>query len=286
MEDIKAQMLRLLPHNNFFYRICKRYIDLYNSENNCNILTNGELRLMRSVLPHCKTVFDVGANVGDWTALAFEIKPDLQIHCFEPSEATFRHLVARNFDAEVTYNNCGLGSSTGEATLYVYRDGSGENSLYKRRGLEDGWGLDPQTQTETVVLQALDEYCKNENVHHIDFLKVDVEGHELEVFKGALGMIAQGKIKRIQFEYGGCNIDARVLLKDIFDFFAPYGYVFYKVFPCELRHVTRYDQRLENFQYQNWVIMAPDINDKKGLPPKTALGSKFLRNTTCYDATP
>ena len=93
----------------------------------------------------------------------------------------------------------------------------------------------------------------------IDLMKVDVEGHELEVFKGAVGMLAQGKIKRIQFEYGGCNIDSRVLLKNLFDFLVPYGYTFYKVFPRELRRVPRYDQRLENFQYQNWVVMANDV---------------------------
>ena len=88
----------------------------------------------------------------------------------------------------------------------------------------------------------------------MDFVKVDVEGHELEVFKGASGMLAQGKIKRIQFEYGGCNIDSRVLLKDIFDFLTPYGYAFYKVFPHLLRFVLRYDQRLEIFQYRDWVV--------------------------------
>ena len=87
-----------------------------------------------------------------------------------------------------------------------------------------------------------------------------MEGHELEVFKGAAGMLTQGKIKRIQFEYGGCNIDSRVLLKDLFEFLLPYGYAFYKVFPRELRRVLRYDQRLENFQYQNWVAMANDVS--------------------------
>ena len=87
-------------------------------------------------------------------------------------------------------------------------------------------------------------------------MKVDVEGHELEVFKGAQEMLAHKSIKRIQFEYGGCNIDSRVLLKDLFDFFQSYGYSLFKLFPHELRHVPRYDQRLENFQYQTWVVLS------------------------------
>jgi hypothetical protein len=58
-----------------------------------------------------------------------------------------------------------------------------------------------------------------------------------------------------QIEYGGCNIDARVFLKDMFELFSPFPYIFYKIYPRELRRVKRYDQRLENFQYQNWVVM-------------------------------
>ncbi len=257
MRNIKEQFQELLPRNAFLYRVCKRYVDRYNSENNDDIHTNGELRLMQTILPQCAIVFDVGANVGDWTALALEISPRLQIHCFEPSAATFQRLQAQ---VGAVCNNFGLSSTPGEMTLWVFADGAGTNSLYKRRGLEDGWGLAEQQQAETVRLDTLDAYCQRAGVQVIDLMKVDVEGHELEVFKGAAGMLAQGKIKCIQFEYGGCNIDSRVLLKDLFDFLVPYGYAFYKIFPRELRRVRRYDQRLENFQYQNWVAATNDVS--------------------------
>ncbi len=254
---IKEQFLKLLPRNAFLYRVAKRYVDRYNNENESNMHTNGELRLMQTVLPRCATVFDVGANVGDWMALALKINPRLKIHCFEPSTATFQRLQARGGGA--VCNNFGLSSAPSEMTLWVFAEGAGINSLYKRQGLEDGWGLAEQKQTETVRLDTLDAYCHRVGVPVIDLMKVDVEGHELEVFKGAIGMLAQGKIKRIQFEYGGCNIDSRVLLKDLFDFLLPYGFTFYKVFPHELRRVPRYDQRLENFQYQNWVAVTNDV---------------------------
>jgi FkbM family methyltransferase len=258
MKNIKEQLMELLPNNAFLYRVCKRYVDRYNSENNGDIHTNGELRFMQTILPKCETVFDVGANVGDWMALALDINPRLQVHCFEPSLATFKRLQAR--EGEAIRNNFGLSSASGEMTLWVFAAGAGINSLYKRQGLEDGYGLGEQQQAETVRLDTLDEYCQRVGVDVIDLMKVDVEGHELEVFKGAVGMLAEGKIKRIQFEYGGCNIDSGALLKDLFGFFVPYGYSFYKIFPQELRHVSRYDQRLETFQYQNWVVVANDVS--------------------------
>jgi len=91
---------------------------------------------------------------------------------------------------------------------------------------------------------------------NVDFLKVDVEGHELECFRGANTLLSNRRIKAIQFEYGGCNIDSRVFLKDIFAFFGDFPrYHFFKILPHGLRLVQTYDQRLDNFQYQNWAII-------------------------------
>lgn len=73
-------------------------------------------------------------------------------------------------------------------------------------------------------------------------------------------MLSEGLVDVIQFEYGGANIDARVLLLDIFNFFQPLNYKFYKIFPNGLRHIPRYDQQLENFKYQNWAIISSRLN--------------------------
>jgi len=245
----------LPPDNADLYRLCRRYVDTYNGENNDDMRTNGELRFLRQTLPNWQTVFDVGAHVGRWAELALQINPALNLHCFEPSQATYQRLLAKRFPPQVICNPFGLGSAEEERTLYVFEDGSGLNSLYRRHGLEAGWGLAPQQRMETVRLDTLDHYCREKSIDSIDFLKVDVEGHELEVFKGASQMLRERQIRAIQFEYGGCHIDARVLLKDLFEFLQPYGYTFYKIHPKELRRVERYDQRLENFQYQNWAVM-------------------------------
>jgi len=253
MRNIKRQLLALLPYNKFIYRAAKHYVDRQNGENDDNMQTNGELWFMRSVLPQCSIVFDVGANVGDWTALALGINPRQKIHCFEPSKATFQRLQVR---AGAIYNNFGLSSAPGEMELWVFDEGSGTNSLYKRQGLQDGYGSTEQQRKEVVRMDTLDAYCRRVGVQTIDLMKVDVEGHELEVFKGAKEMLAHKSIQRIQFEYGGCHIDSRVLLKDLFDFFQSYDYSLCKMFSHELRHIPRYDQRLENFQYQNWVALS------------------------------
>jgi FkbM family methyltransferase len=256
--SLKGKFLSaFVPANNrFLYGLCKRYIDLCNGENNDDMETNGELRLMRQVLPQCGTVFDIGANVGHWASLALKLNPYVNLHCFEPSRATYERLLANHFPSNIVCNNFGMSCAPGEAKLLIFEEDSGLNSLYRRQGLEDGWGLSSQKSEEAVHLETVDRYCQERGIKSVDFCKVDVEGHELEVFKGMSAMLRARQIKMIQFEYGGCNIDAGVLLKDIFGFFQSYDYAFYKIYPRQLRLMTRYDQRLENFQYQNWLIIA------------------------------
>jgi hypothetical protein len=66
-------------------------------------------------------------------------------------------------------------------------------------------------------------------------------------------------VRIVQFEYGGCNIDSRVLLKDLFAFFSDYRYLLFKIMPtCVEKHEV-YSQRLENFQYQNWIAVRSDV---------------------------
>ena len=251
---LKNCLRMLLPESNVLYRVCKNYADHYNSENNDVIETNGELYLMQRVLPHCQTVFDVGANVGHWATLAVGINPTLDLHCFEPSQATYQQLIANKFKAKVNYNNFGMGATPGTARLFVFDQGSGINSLYQRQGLES-FKLGIQQTEEVIRLDTIDHYCHEYGIKKIDFLKVDVEGHELEVFKGMRELLAQGRIDFIQFEYGGANIDSRVLLKDLFNLFQDFSYDFYKIYPHYLKKIARYDQRIENFQYQNWAIV-------------------------------
>lgn len=85
MRSIKRKLLALMPYNKCVYSAAKRYVDRQNVENDDNMYTNGELWFMRSVLPQCSVAFDVGANVGDWTALALSINPCQKIHCFVQS---------------------------------------------------------------------------------------------------------------------------------------------------------------------------------------------------------
>src|SRR6185312_7482525 len=127
------------------------------------------------------TFIDIGANVGFYTLLgASLVGPDGQVHSFEPTPSTF-DLLKRNTEEKRTVylNELALGSKKGEATLADFGLlESGLNSLVR---------LEYQSlpsQKITVPIITLDSYVKEKGIVP-KMLKIDAEGMELEILKGA-----------------------------------------------------------------------------------------------------
>lgn len=220
--------------------------------------TNGELRLLREVAAHLDTVLDVGANVGDWTASVVALRPTATIHAFEPCRSAYEVFLRRGFPDCVMPHRMALSSNAGTAPLYVFGEAGGLNSLHNRYGLEDGYGIRPADRTEDVQCQTVDAFCRDHSLRRVDFMKVDTEGHEIDVLQGSRDSLRSGILRRVQFEYGGTYIDSRRLLKDAFEAFKGLDYVLFRIVPNGLVAHLRYDQRLETFQYNNFVALHRD----------------------------
>jgi len=249
-----AALLARNPGSGAVYRLCEQFIDRYDNQTNWNPETNGETALLRKVMPNCRIVFDVGSHLGSWAEAALAINPRLEIHCFEASTTTHRLLTERTPPLPVIANPFGLGAVAETRTLYCFGDGNNANSLYRRSGLEM-IGFPPQTTTETVIIDTVDAYCARQGIAAIDFMKIDTEGHDLYVLQGASRLLTAKAIGAIQFEYGGCNIDSRVLLRDLFEYLAGVDYLPAKIMPNHIAVMPSYDARLENFRFQNWLAL-------------------------------
>lgn len=238
------------PKNHTVFRLCKLYVDRYRGENNRDKNRNGEYAYLKSTLPDCKVVVDAGAFQGDWTMQALEINPALQIHCFEPCKQNFG-LLAKNVGSRAKINECGLSDADATADFFAFSKVGQASSLYRRDGSPSALGT--QGTAETVLLKTLDGYSSEQGIKQIDLLKIDVEGHELAVLKGAARMLEESRIARIQFEYSSANIHSRVFFKDIYEFLRDFGYLVYKLYRSGRRPILEYSQELDNFQYANYV---------------------------------
>jgi len=214
--------------------------------------SSGETALLDALSPN-STVFDVGANRGEYALAVLDRRPLAQLHCFEPSKLTFDLLTKTLHNRAAVLNNCGLGEREDEMTLYSNGIGSGLASLSHRRLDHFGIHMD---QEEKVAITTLDNYCETRQIGTIDLLKVDVEGHEMDVFKGASRLLKNRKIKIVMFEFGGCNIDTRTYFQDFYYYFKSLGVSsLHRIAPTgNLVKVSQYSEDLEYFRTTNYVV--------------------------------
>ncbi|MBV8168682.1 MAG: FkbM family methyltransferase [Alphaproteobacteria bacterium] len=255
--DIPAieRFLQTAPRDLALYKACRDYASHFDGENDLDAYTNGEYRVLATLLPDCVVAFDVGANRGDWAETALALNPALQIHAFEPGAASFAALTGRGLPAAVRCNRLGLGAAAEQRELYALGTDTRLASLYRRTGLEDDYKIETPARGELVTITTLDAYCAEAGVAAIDYLKIDTEGHDLQVLRGGRGLVERGAVRFIQFEYGASNVESRDLLKDFFAFFAGTRYNLHKIHAEGFGHYPRYNVRLENFQYQNWLVV-------------------------------
>lgn len=253
MKNIFKKILYILSRSKILCKISSKIIDYCENQNNCDIETNGEAYFIDTHKDNFKVVFDVGANIGEWSNYIYKIKPDCNIYSFEPSKKTFEILQSNIDNERNKIYNIGLGDKNETITFYNYVNDSTLSSISKR---DEG-----EFNTELADFETLDNFCEKNSIDEISFLKIDTEGNEFSVLKGSEELISKGKIKYIQFEYGGTYIDANILLKDIFDFFKNKPYKIYKIMQKDIKEIKEYDPELENFQYSNYVAILKNANN-------------------------
>jgi FkbM family methyltransferase len=148
---------------------------------------NAECRFVAGVLGPGMTVLDIGAHHGLYTLLAARrVGPNGRVVAFEPSPREQRKLalnVCLSRCVNVQIEHCALGSSDSEADFFIV-DGmdTGCNSLRPPNVKEP-------TKLVQVPVRVLDACLKLRDIDRVDFIKMDVEGGELEVLKGAYGLL-------------------------------------------------------------------------------------------------
>ncbi len=195
-------------------------------------------------------IFDVGANQGQYATLATTIfKDKANIYSFEPGKTTFS-ILEKNTSAipNIHRNNIALGKEVSDATLHYDQTGSGLASLYERKLDHININF---SQNENVTVTTLDAFCGLQSINKIDFLKMDVEGNELDVLKGAHEMLKSKKITMLQFEFGGANIDSRTYFQDFY-LLLENKYVMYRVLQNGLKKINQYSELQEIFTTVNY----------------------------------
>jgi FkbM family methyltransferase len=162
------------------------------------------------------TILDVGANDGVSSIKFRDAFPAATIHAFEPVTKTFG-ILKRNVEKYkgIYCYQMALGANPGTAQIYL-TEHSTMSSLIRP---------DAPLGEETVRITTVDDFAAEQNIDRVDLLKVDAEGFDLEVLKGAGRLLNEGKVAFVLAEIGFHRGDHRHLLfDDVRDFLVSKGF--------------------------------------------------------------
>lgn len=222
---------------------------------------NGEAYVQRQVLAakapgDTLTVFDVGANLGEWTqSLLDQTKPSgsatLDIWAFEPTPESFERIRVRFADAvSVQCIPLALSNAPGRDRLVMASATGGTNTLSFDDSLARQAHAVSEVQKSTVA-----EFCKQNEIEDIHLLKCDTEGHDLRVIEGAKPLLAAERIDVFQFEYNHRWIYERAFLKDVFDIVADLPYTVAAMRSSRIELLRAWHPELDRFFEANYLLV-------------------------------
>ncbi len=203
----------------------KIYIDLNDPEPR-NVYLKGEFdpfffNVASTFLKSGSHFFDIGSNVGFCSfGLTFQVSTSVNFHLFEANKNLFSLLLkSRNLypNWNFSINNVCVSDKFGDSSFSVVEEQTGQSYVSEN------------SSTNFKINNLLiDEYCIKRNIKTIDFMKLDIEGYELNALKGASTLLKNKQIKSIYIEIIPENLNRYKLTHiDILNYLEKFDYNFY-----------------------------------------------------------
>ena len=172
-------------------------------------------------------VFDVGANIGQTLATLTRDAPHATVYAFEPVTAAYRQLLIQaNGRSNIHCIHAALGTSPG--TVLISSFGTKTSNRILKTPVSG--------QSEQANMMTGDGFCAERGIARISYLKVDTEGHDLDVLLGFRSLLENGGVDLIEIEAGiNPGNTWHVPLHDFTEFLHPLGYRIFQF----------YDQKFE-----------------------------------------
>lgn len=171
---------------------------------------------------------DIGSNLGWYSLLAKSLNSSSIVFAFEPMNSV-REKLSRNLRQngyhDIHIESCALGATSGTARIWSYLDNNGMHTLHP----VNDWGAEPGQE---VRIEFLDRYADQFCQQHLPILmKLDVEGSEMNVLKGAISLLKGNNVEMI-IEINETMLSAAgTSAEEVFAFLRSFGFFGYWISP-------------------------------------------------------
>jgi FkbM family methyltransferase len=170
-----------------------------------------ELEMIRNLSASHPVFLDIGANFGVWTTALAAAHPTAHVFCFEPTPTTFAALrdnIVLNRLRNVTGLQLAVSDSAGICSFQITENAADLNRLAPVKSSAEDLhrGRFIGARTSEVRSVVLDDFCRERGIDRIGFLKIDVEGAELSVLRGARDLLRRRAIELMLIEVDPENL--------------------------------------------------------------------------------
>ena len=182
-----------------------------------------------------KLIFDVGANVGEFTHELRSEFPLLQSHCFEPDPRSYATLLKRfETQEEITCNNVGCGARNETAVLHQNQNTTISSIVPSELQLNS------TTNKIDIQIVTLEDYSRELGAENIDLVKIDVEGFEVEVLQGAMEIMPSIGAFVLEVRFGDYKISG-TRFEVVNEFMLSNGFHFCSLYNFTSTNKTHFD---------------------------------------------
>lgn len=233
---------------------------------------HAEIAILRRIVRSGDTVFDVGANTGQYTCLfAHLVGPNGAVHAFEPIPPSFaalqRNVTRHAKNRRIILNQCALGDSEAVVKMFVPKGRFTEASLVPHCVGSQECRYEDNSEVyvyEKCPVTTIDNYLGQHSVADIALVKCDVEGAELLVMKGARSILRSNRPPMLFLEvWSGWTADFGYQPRDLFEFLEQEaGFHFYHIHERGMRLTSAEQSPVPGIfpDFLNFLCVVPSVH--------------------------
>jgi len=244
------RIINILSKSKIICKLSEKIILRNNNDMNADIGKNGEkhfIEYLSKILPKDAVLFDIGANKGEYSKLLQLNIENSDIYAFDPVKENIDR-AKRITENKINYITSAVSDFDGKVNFFIDTkvENSGHSSMFDMNKI----GYETRSEKREVDVIKLDSFAKNNGINKVDFMKIDIEGNELNALRGAEAMFLNKQVGIIQFEFGHASRASRTLLLDFVYFFKKYNYELFSVMPNFIQKID-----YTPFEENRWHII-------------------------------